>query len=226
MAGKPEVPLPSTWRLILVPAVISLAVTLLRLAGELGHLSKLFFNSQAGGLWAIVGITWLAPVFGVYFAVKMVRAGAGPASLLRAVGIGVLGWVVMFAGQVLAARYVFPHGFKVGLIAVWASYGLAGLLQWAGWPRLFKVLFAYAYAARVPVTVVMLLAFWRHWGTHYDAFPPHWTSAGVWSDFFWLGFVPQLTLWAGYTIAAGALFGSLTACVLRLFRRAPRPPAA
>ncbi len=52
-------------RLILVPAVITLAVTLLRLVGELQQWSSALFNRSAGGGGAIVGIVWLVPVFGI-----------------------------------------------------------------------------------------------------------------------------------------------------------------
>jgi len=67
-----------TRKLILVPALITLAVTLLRLTGELLHWSKTLFNPEAGGGGALVGITWLAPVFGAYFGFKLARAGLGP----------------------------------------------------------------------------------------------------------------------------------------------------
>jgi hypothetical protein len=40
----------SARHLILVPAIISLAVTLLRLVGELQHWSKTFFNTEVGGV--------------------------------------------------------------------------------------------------------------------------------------------------------------------------------
>ena len=54
-------------RLILVAAVITLAVTLLRLVGELQQWSSALFNREPGGGGAIVGIVWLVPVFGIYF---------------------------------------------------------------------------------------------------------------------------------------------------------------
>jgi hypothetical protein len=209
----------STGRLILLPGLITLAVTILRLLGEVQHWSKAFFNPEAGGAWSVVGITWLAPIFGIYFALKLLRGGEGPASAWRAIGIAVLGWVIMFAGQILGRQYIYPHGFKVTLIFLWAVWGLAGLLQSAGWPALFKVLLGYGYAARVPVAVVMFLAFQGHWGTHYDALPAGWASAGLWPDFLWLGFFPQLIFWVGYTITAGALFGSVAAGLLRLLKR-------
>ena len=73
------------WPLIKVPAIITLAVTFLRLVGELEHWSRTYFG-QAGGYNAIVGITWLAPLFGIFFAAKLVRAGYGPFSAGRALG--------------------------------------------------------------------------------------------------------------------------------------------
>ena len=209
--------------LILVPAIITLAVTVLRLAGELEHWSKALYNSDAGGPWSIIGITWLAPVFGLYFGLKLARAGEGPASSWRAMGVAVLGWVIMFASQFVGSRFVFPHGFEAGLIFFWVALSLAGLLQIAAWPELFKVLLAYGYAARVPVAVVMFLAFMGRWGTHYDALPPGWVSKGLWGDFIWLGFFPQMTLWVGYTLVAGMLFGSVAAAVARALRHAPQP---
>ena len=84
--------------LILVPAVITLAITLLRLAGELGHWSHILFNAAAGGGMAIVGISWLPFIFGPYFAVKLVHAGHGPASAWKTFGLTALGFVILIAG--------------------------------------------------------------------------------------------------------------------------------
>lgn len=53
-------------RLVLVPEVISLLVTLLRLVGELRHWSERWFSSDTGGIVPsgssrLIGITWFAP---------------------------------------------------------------------------------------------------------------------------------------------------------------------
>ena len=55
-------------KLILVPAVITLAVTLLRLVGELQGWSPALFN-RGDKAWSpgLVGIVWLVPVFGAWF---------------------------------------------------------------------------------------------------------------------------------------------------------------
>jgi len=71
-------------RLIFIPSVITLAVTLLRLIGELQHWSPVLFNPTAGGGGAIMGITWLVLIFGVYFALKLFNAGEGSARIGKA----------------------------------------------------------------------------------------------------------------------------------------------
>ena len=58
----------SLTRLVLVPAILTLAVTLLRVAGELLQWSPKLFNRDAGGGGALVGIVLLIPIFGMYFA--------------------------------------------------------------------------------------------------------------------------------------------------------------
>jgi hypothetical protein len=210
------------WPLIAVPSVITLAVTLLRPLGELEHWSKTFFNPDSGG--AIVGITWLAPVFGIYFAVKLVRAGEGPSSASRAVVFAVLGAAIVVAGFFLPG--ILPRlSFHEYLLYIWANLALAALVTLPGWRALFKVLLAYAYAARIPVAVIMLLAFNGHWGTHYDAAPPNVSFASVWTEFLWLGFFPQLIFWVGYTIVAGTLFGSIVAALMRRSGSPARSPS-
>ena len=78
-------------RVILVPSVITLLVTLLRVMGELGHGSPTLFNSSPGGGGALIGITWLVPVFGIYFAMKLSAAGKEPLGAGRAIGLAVSG---------------------------------------------------------------------------------------------------------------------------------------
>ncbi len=60
--------------LITIPAIITLAVTLLRLVGEFMNLPAWLANKEPGGPGALIGIAWLAPVFGVYFATKLAGA--------------------------------------------------------------------------------------------------------------------------------------------------------
>lgn len=215
-----SVALPSTSRLILVPALISLAVTILRLGGELAHWSQRYFSTQVGGGGAIVGITWLAPLFGIYFAVKLVRAGAGPRSTWQALGFALLGAVVLLGGSMLGPRLPSVSGFYARLLYIWAVFALAGLVTIPGWPGLFEVLLAYAYAARIPVVIVMFVAFQQNWVTHYSAVPSDTPAGfGLWPKFLWLGFFAQLIFWVGFTMVSGMLSGGVVAVLARLFRR-------
>src|SRR6516164_1988478 len=65
---------PSMAGLTAVPALMSTAVTTLRLVGELMHWPKPLVNSDVCGK-AILGVVWLVPIFGSYFAVKVSHAG-------------------------------------------------------------------------------------------------------------------------------------------------------
>ena len=67
-----------TGQLILVPALITLAVTILRFVGEIKQWSPNWFNHQMG--LSVVAIVWLAPFFGVYFALRPRALGQQPVS--------------------------------------------------------------------------------------------------------------------------------------------------
>src|SRR5689334_10425159 len=82
-------------KLILVPAVITLAVTLLRLLGELMHWSTTLFNPAPGGGGAVIGIAWLVPIFGIYFALKVAGSGERPAGVGPAIGYAFLGFALL-----------------------------------------------------------------------------------------------------------------------------------
>jgi hypothetical protein len=209
-------------RLILVPALLTLAVTVLRVAGELAHGPRRFFNPEPGGPWAIVGIVWLAPIFGIYFALKLRARAQGPKSYGRALGFALLGLAVVYIFSYAGALLHVQRNFWGRLLFGWTACVVAALVTWPGWARLFRVLVAYAYAARVPVAIVMFLAFWKKWGTHYDAIPPDLPHGlGLLTKYLWLGFLPQLVFWVAFTILIGMLFGSLVAGVVHLVRRSP-----
>ena len=219
MTVTPALPL-EIKRLILVPALVTLAVTVVRLVGELMHGPKILFNSAVGGGGAIVGIVWLAPIFGIYFALKLAAGGAGPKTLGRAVGLPLLGGVVVIGLGYLGSRLIHPNAFQEGLLYSLGVFALAAVITLPGWPALFRTLLAYAYAARVPVAVVGFFAFWRDWGTHYDAVPPEVPEGWGWfMKFLWVGLLAQLIFWVAFTVFAGMLFGGLAAGVARLVRR-------
>jgi len=211
----------SSLRLILVPGLITLAVTILRLVGELQHWSRLLFNPSAGGGGALVGIAWLAPIFGIYFALKLTGAGARPASLGRATVFTMVGFLVMGGGGALMGlslgrSYALLAGGMVLLAA-------AAVIPLAGWPALTKTLIAYGYAARIPVAIVMFFAMQGQWGTHYDAPPPNLPEMSFWPKYVLIGLLPQLIFWVTFTVITGSLFGIIATA---LFRRQQAPTQA
>jgi hypothetical protein len=199
-------------QLILIPAIISLGVTILRLVGELNNWSPLFFNREAGGGMAIVGVAWLVPIFGVYFALKLVKMGHGPTSGWRAAGFSLLAIVVLFAIFFVVTQITtaFAALMGAGVVAAAAAIFVAS----KGWPALFKTLLAYGFAVRIPVAIVMLIAIFSGWGTHYEAGPPNTPAMSPFVKWVVIGLIPQMTSWIAYTVVLGGLFGGIAAALV------------
>jgi len=202
-------------QLILVPALITLAITILRVEGELHHWGPPWFNNAAGGGGAIVGISWLPIIFGPYFALKLARAGEGTLSYGKAFGMTIGGLVVMVLGGFVLFKssnsvVLAVLGFVLTLVAAFIARN--------GWRSLGSTLIAYAFAARIPVLIVMYLAMSGGWGTHYDAVEARFASAPLGTKFFYEAFLPQMMVWIGYTAVVGSLCGEIVAPI---FARKP-----
>jgi hypothetical protein len=219
MADEKAVPIS---RLIAVPAVITLAVTILRLVGELQHWPTLFFNTAAGGGAALVGISWLPIIFGPYFALKLSAAGEGPASMGKAIGFAALSLVVFVLGGVLFGVTI-SHPSILTLVALLLMLG-AAFVPGIGWRSLGNTLLAYAFAARIPVLVVMYFAMRGNGGaglgTHYDAVPPALAHASFGMKFAYAAIMPQMTMWIGWTAWLGSIFGTVVTAIVRRGKQA------
>ena len=210
--------------LITVPALITLAITILRLEGELRHWGQPWFNSAAGGGAAWVGISWLPIIFGPYFAYKLAAAGEGPARMGKAAGYMALGLVVfVLAGFWAFSMLSHPPVSKMVVVG-FAIMLIAAFIPGMGWRSLGNTLIAYAFAARIPVLIVMFLAMRGNggagWGTHYDAVAPMFSSAPFATKFLYEAILPQMTLWIGYTVVLGSLLGIILVAALRPGKRA------
>jgi hypothetical protein len=218
-------------KLVLVPAVITLAVTLVRLVGELQRWSPALFNRGDKPFSpSLVGIVWLVPVFGAWFGWKLTRAGSGPRSLGRAFGLTLAALAVLPLFSFLAPkagilserlwRPNVPLTESFTILSAFVAFVIVGVaIGILAWPALGRTLLAYGLAARIPVALLMLVAMLGDWGTHYDArpsYPPQMSTLGWWVA---LGLVPQLSFWMWYTIGLGALFGVVAAAIAR--RRGP-----
>ena len=191
-------------KLVLAPALVALAVTLLRLAGELRGSPRPFVNRDVCGK-AILGVVWLVPVFGIYFAAKLVALGYVPARLSRSFAYAATALMLKLAGTALIETSGIEYATR--LIGNLSLTTAALVLSALAWRQLFQLLLAYGYASRLPVAVVQFLAMRGHWGTHYDAFDPGFPAIGFWPTFIRTSLVPNVFFMEVYTVAVGLLFG-------------------
>ena len=206
------------FRMALPPALVALAVTLLRLAGELRGWSEAWFSRATSGLvptgavsW-LVGITWLALPFGAWLAWRLLRAETGPRSTGRAVLVALAAVLALYGGTRLVS--LLRLGFPGFLLAVWTAGVLAAILAWQAWPALGRVLFAYGLLSRGVVALVMFLAMRGRWGTHYDyADMPRVLELPFGTAYLMFAFIPQLVFWLAYTIVLGMVAGTLVAAL-------------
>jgi hypothetical protein len=201
--------------LVTVPALITLGITILRLVGELQHWSPRFFNTAAGGGGALVGISWLPIIFGPYFAMKLAGAGEGPPSAGKAIGFSFLALAIYILGGFLF-RITVGHASFLTLVGLLLML-LAAFVPGAGWRSFGNTLLAYAFAARIPVLIVMYLAMsgngGQGWGTHYDAVAPPFAHLPLVMKYLYTAILPQMTFWIGWTVLVGSLVGTIVVVV-------------
>lgn len=196
---------------ITIPAIITLAITLSRLFGELLNLSPSFFSREGGGAGALIGIVWLVPIFGVHFALKLKALGDVPLGLGKAFAFV----IVAFAAPLVAGSLGPKPPALQGIVVTCIVFLFAILIARPAWPSLARVLWAYALTARGPVILVMLAAILGNWGTHYDVPPPNFPAVSPIVKWLLIGVFPQLTLWMGFTVIVGMFFGLLAVAVSR-----------
>lgn len=200
-------------KLILVPAIISFAITILRLVGELNDWSSSLFSREAGGGGSIIGISWLVPIFGVYFATRLVRDGYTPQGTVKVIALAVAG---AFFGMALMVPFIGRGPTDpLAVLMTFVGAGVGVALQRIAWPELFETLLAYAFAVRIPVALVMLVAILGDWGTHYDVPPPGGLpEMSAFAKWFYIGAVYQFSFWILFTVVIGSLSGGITALVV------------
>ncbi len=194
--------------------LVSLAITLVRLAGELRGWSPEYWSRLPGGGLSPLGITWLIPLVGFHLGWRLRKAGQRPSSLVLAAVLPLLVFVLgsgalLAIARMRAGQHMAPLTWTAWL-TLWGVVSVlalaVGLFVWAA---LGRWLLAYALLARIPVAAVMALAMYRRWGTHYDVPPPQFPQMSWLRLWSWTGLLPQLTIWVAITICVGALFGAL-----------------
>lgn len=210
------------WSLVLVPAVLSLVVTILRLVGELqGWNDSWFSNGAPGGEFkpGFVGLVWLIPIFGFWFGFRLRRATGEPPKVGKAALRFLLGAAILiggFFGLAATGLIVMPDadnpGEPKGLAYSLALAAVAAIVMCTAWWRLAKTLIVYAFLARIPVVAVTYLALRNGWETHYTRLPVGTTLPEGVDSFTFLA-MPQLTFWIVSTLMLGGLCGCLGAAL-------------
>ena len=218
---------PGVLRLVLVPALLTLAITVVRLVGQIqGWSPAIFGKPEAGGGGALLGISWLIFLFGLWFGIRLARSGAGPKSpgktlLLALVAIGVVfgGMAALQATEVMWFPDEEHPGEPRGLPWMLGLMALGCLISAMAWGRAALVLFVYGLLARIPVVIVTLIALGQDgWNTHYTKIPPFFTNIAE-ADRTGFLLLPQLTFWPALTVLFGTAMASIGALLFR--RRQP-----
>ncbi len=199
-------------RLLLLPVLLTTIVTLLRLVSEL----KGWAPSASGGAGFWLGITWLVPIFGIWFGWKLAGTDDPPRSRGNAFLRYLICVAIVFGGFFVNFRlfsegvYDFRITFLIGAL-LWMIFAA---VAWPAWPRLSRTLFVYGLFARIPVIVIAAISAVYDLGTHYDRIGPD--DAGLTEQLtdterIAATAAAQLCIWIPFTILVGGLFGSLAA---------------
>lgn len=205
--------------MVLIPAAISLVVTVVRLVGEMqGWNAELFRNEAPGGENApgLIGITWLVPLFGFWFGRKLKKGGdvpdLGKAALRFVIGAAVLagGFFALVQLGLLTMPDKDAPAEPGGVEYVLGLVLVAIIVGFTAWGRLATTLLVYGLLARIPVVAVTWFAVENDWDSHYTKLPAGTVLESEADRFLFLA-TPQLTVWIAFTILLGGLFGCLGA---------------
>jgi len=217
---------PGLLSLVLIPALLTLGVAILRLVGELQGWDPLWFDNHAPGHEdqqpGLVGITWLVPIFGLYFGIRLRRLHGQPARPGKAALLLLIGGVLLAGGffalielglvgmpDAESPEEPFGLPYILGLAAV------SMLIMLIGSGRLGVLLLVYALLARLPIVAITWLALQNEdWDTHYSKLPDGTILPEGTSPLMFL-VTPQLTIWIAFTLLVGGLFGCLGAVLAK-----------
>jgi hypothetical protein len=203
----------SKFKLVLVPAMVTLLISLLRLVGEVNSWAPRLFSRDPGGPGSLIGIVWLVPLFGFYFGWRLTDAGHAPARP----GIAELWHLLGIALMVGAGFGMRKLGMELpgSLVPATVVNGLIALLALWTWPSLFKTNLLYGLLARLPVIVLTFLAVQKGWDTHYAKLGQEDLQMDALPKSLWLS-LAQIGFWIPFTILFGGLFGCIGARFARV----------
>ncbi len=199
-------------RAVLVAGIITLALTAVRLYGELEGWDPEFFNREAGGGMALVGIAWLVPIFGLWFGARLARNGRGPARTGRAIAMPLIGFALVVGVFALQFNVLKLEGQAASML-LFVTGPVCALFGVFAWPALAGTNFGYGLLARLPIVVITYWAISRGWDVHHVKTRPDSTIAEA--DKAFVLSMAQMTLWIPFTILVGGFFGGIAAALTR-----------
>lgn len=203
---------------ILVAAAIALVVSVLRFHGEQNRWSPVLFDTEPGGGWSPLSITWLVLVFGFWFGRSMALNGNRPAGIGRALKLHLVGAVLLLA--LVAGTFAVVTDWRTRSVVVNAGAAACGLLAFAGWRRAYLANLGAAVLARVPVMVIQYLAIEGAMDVHFAKGPTGCPPA----DVMVVSMTAQAVMWPlGYSVLVGGFFAVLGAATVRGTRGWQRP---
>jgi hypothetical protein len=199
-------------RAVVIAGIITLALTALRLYGELEGWDPQHFNREAGGKGALVGISWLMPIFGLWFGARLARNGLAPAHKGRAIALPLIGFLLM-AGIFALQFNVLKLEGDAARALFWVTGPLCALFAVFAWPALAGANLGYGLLARLPIVAITYWAVSQGWDVHHVKLPPG--SKVAEADRAFVLSMAQLTMWIPFTILIGGFFGGIAAALTR-----------
>lgn len=208
--------LPSTFRLLLWPSLITLAISCLRLTGEVQG----WLHAKSGGGGQLLGIAWCMFVFGAWFATRLARAGSTPRfTPTWPFGVGLLllqvGSMMWAFGNVSqeppiddAAREAAMAVLRASVTQLAICTSVLGACAFVIWPRLCWTLLLYGLGARATVVALTWLAKTKGWDTHYTKFGPQGFERAGMADTMVGASLAQFGIWVPLTIVTGTFAGA------------------
>lgn len=199
-----------TLRLIFWPTLITALVSAARLVAEVQG----WASPRSGGALNPLGISWLAFVFGGYFALRISRLGSQPrqqpawpwcvgAFILIVISIGWQFGPLLEANQ---SDETFQRVRSAVLVLTVIATTLA-IVDFVIWRRLFVTMLCYAVPTRGIVVGMTWLAKHNEWNTHYTKFGPPGIELDM-ANTMVSATIAQGGFWIPWTIIAGFVAGS------------------
>lgn len=204
----------STLRLILWPSVITLAVSIARLVGEVQG----WITDQSGGAMHPLGITWLALLFGGWFGWRHARAGALPrvrrawlwALVALLAMVGTMAWRMQPLLQAERSEATFAQ-VRVGVLTIIAVAVVGAGTMFFVWAKQAFTLLLYGLVARATVVAITWFVKLQGWHLHYVKFGPPGIEPDTMQETLVSASIAQFGMWVPFTILAGTLVGGLFA---------------